>query len=240
MRKFVQTIIRLMLAIMEDRKLIVILERANLDIVKVDQQFKQPTSYQLLNCDDNMHMIRKLKKDPAFCRPDIVHQCLQILTQCPLNRSGFLQIYVRTHNNELIKVDSQLAVPDSFSEFTQMMVQLLHNLRPVRAKNCSKQLLKLIKNPITLHLPVGCPKYGTSSKAKKVIRPSELVPHESDTHKSVAIVIGAMAHESCEPDYVDETFAISKYPLSAALVCAKITNAFEEAWNVATRERIKS
>lgn len=219
---------------MEDRKLIVILERANLDIVKIDGQFKQPTSYQLLNCDDNMQMIRRLKKDPAFCRPDILHQCLQILTQCPLNRAGLLQIYFRTHNNELVKVDSQLAVPDSFNDFTQMMVQLLHNLRPVRAKNCSKQLLKLIKNPVTLHLPVGCPKYGTSSKAKKVIRPSELVPPENGSFKSVAVVIGAMAHESCEPDYVDETFSISKYPLSAALVCAKITNAFEEAWNVAT------
>lgn len=221
---------------MDEKKLIVILERANLDIVKVDSRFSQPSSYQILNCDDNMHMIRKLKRDPAFCRPDIVHQCLQILSQCPLNRAGLLQVYVRTQNKELIKVDPQLAVPESFSEFTKMMVQLLHNLRPVRAKKCSKQLLRLIKNPITLHLPVGCPKYGTSSKSKKIISPNELVPGEESSHKSVAVVIGAMAHESCEPDYVDETVSISKYPLSAALVCAKITGAFEEAWQVASSD----
>lgn len=216
----------------DTRKLIVILERANLDIVKIDGQRGQQSSFQLLNCDEHMYMIRKLKRDPAFCRPDIVYQCLQVLSQCPLNRAGLLQVYVRTQNNQLFKVDAQLAIPESFEEFTKMMIQLLHNLRPVRAKKCSKQLLKLLKNPVTLHLPVGCPKYGTSSKAKRIIRPSELVPSDDKLDKTVAIVIGAMAHESCEPDFVDETFSISKYPLSAALVCAKITSAFEEAWNV--------
>lgn len=216
----------------DDRKLIVILERANLDVVKIEGQIKKPTSFQLLNCDDHMFMIRKLKKDPAFCRPDIVYQCLQVLSQCPLNRAGLLQVYVRTQNNELFKVDPQFAVPPTFDEFSKVMVQLLHNLRPVRAKKCSRQLLKLLKNPVTLHLPVGCPKYGTSSKAKRIIRPSELVPTDSDPQKSVVVVIGAMAHESCEPDYVSETFSISRYPLSAALVCARVTTAFEESWGI--------
>lgn len=112
------------------------------------------------------------------------------------------------------------------------MVHLIHDLRPIRAKKCSKQLAKLLKNPVTLHLPVGCPKFGTSSKAKKIIKPNELVPDESSPHEAVAVVIGAMAHESCDPDYVDNTISISKYPLSAALVCAKITGAFEDAWSI--------
>lgn len=216
----------------DGRKLIVILERANLDVVKIDGHHRQPTTFQLINCDEHMSMIRKLKKDPAFCRPDIVYQCLQILSQCPLNRAGLLQVYVRTQNNELFRVDPQLAVPDSFNEFSKIMVQLLHNLRPVRAKTCSKQLLKLLKNPVTLHLPVGCLKYGTSSKAKKIVNPTELVPPVDSPHKSVVVVIGAMAHESCEPDYIDDIVSISKYPLSAALVCGKLTSAFEEKWGV--------
>ena len=32
--------------------------------------------------------------------------------------------------------------------------------------------------------------------------------------------------------YAEETVAISQYPLSAALTCAKICTAFEEAWGV--------
>lgn len=209
-----------------ERKLIVVLERATLDIVNVNGQ------QQLINCDEHIHLMKKHKKDPAFCRPDIVHQCLQILSQSPLNRAGHLQVYVRTQNNQLFKVDPQLAVPKTFDDFTKLMLQLLHKLRPVRARECSKQLLKLLKNPVTLHLPTGCPKYGTSSKAKKVINSSELVPSETSPYQTVVVVIGAMAHESCEPDYVEQTFSISKYPLSAALVCAKITSAFEDAWNI--------
>lgn len=216
-----------------ERKLIVVLERANLDIVKVEGQFKKAnSSFQILNCDETMATIRKLRKDPAFCRPDIIHQCLQVLSQCPLNRAGLLQVYVRTQNNELFKVDPQFAVPESFDDFTTIMVQLLHHLRPVRSKKGSKQLLKLIKNPVALYLPTGALRYGTSSKAKRVVRPSELVPANETLSKSVVVVIGAMAHESCDPDYVDETISISKSPLSAALVCAKITSAFEDAWGV--------
>jgi len=214
------------------RKLIVVLERANLDIVKIDGQYRKPTSFELINCDEHMQVIRRLKRDPAFCRPDIVYQCLQVLSQCPLNRAGMLQVFVRTQNNELFRVDPQFSVPESFDEFTGVMVQLLHHLRPVRAKECSKQLLKLLKNPVTLHLPPGCPKYGTSSSAKRVIKPIEIVPTADSPYQSVVVVIGAMAHESCEPDYVNETISISKYSLSAALVCAKITSAFEEAWGV--------
>lgn len=211
----------------KEKKLIVILEKANLDIIKTFSN-----EYALANCDDHMQIIRKLKKDPAFCRPDILHQCLQILTTSPLSRAGRLDIYVRTKNKELFHVNSQFCIPDAMDEFSKLMVHLLHNLRPIRAKKGSKHLAKLLKNPVTLHLPVGIPKYGTSSKAKKIIRPSELVPSEDSKYEAVAVVIGAMAHDACDPDYVDSTFSISKYPLSAALVCAKITSAFEQAWSI--------
>ena len=32
--------------------------------------------------------------------------------------------------------------------------------------------------------------------------------------------------------YVEDTVAISQYPLSGALTCAKICTAFEEAWGI--------
>ena len=52
----------------QDQRLIIVLEQANLEIVKIGKNFE------LLNCDDHMAQIRKYKKDPAFCRPDITHQ----------------------------------------------------------------------------------------------------------------------------------------------------------------------
>lgn len=35
-----------------------------------------------------------------------------------------------------------------------------------------------------------------------------------------------------EVDYVEEEVAISEYPLSAALTCAKLCSAFEEGWGI--------
>lgn len=50
--------------------------------------------------------------------------------------------------------------------------------------------MKVIKNPITDHLPAGCRKISTSFSAGKPIKPSELVTQDAP----IAFIIGAMAH----------------------------------------------
>lgn len=62
------------------------------------------------------------------------------------------------------------------------------------------------------------------------VQPRELEPKEPD--EPVALVIGAFAHGNVDVDYTEGSFAISKYPLSAALACSKLCDAFEEAWEV--------
>ena len=52
------------------------------------------------------------------------------------------------------------------------------------------KLLKVIRNPITDHLPVGCRKLGTSFSAPNVVNPRDLVPKD----EPVTIVVGAVAH----------------------------------------------
>lgn len=93
--------------------MIVILENANLDVVKTDDN-----TYSLLNCDDHMNIIRKNKKDPAFCRPDILHQCLLMLMDSPLNRAGLLQVYVHSMQNVLIEINPQTRIQRTFPRFT--------------------------------------------------------------------------------------------------------------------------
>ncbi|XP_078065098.1 ribosomal RNA small subunit methyltransferase NEP1-like, partial [Mustelus asterias] len=105
--------------------------------------------------------------------------------------------------------------------------QLLHKLS-VRAADGPQKLLRVIKNPITDHLPVGCRKIGTTFHTEEVVRIQDLVPKE----ESVLFVIGAFAHGSVDVDYTERNVSISNYPLSAALTCAKICTAFEEVWDV--------
>lgn len=108
-----------------------------------------------------------------------------------------------------------------------LTVQLLHKFS-IRASDGPMKLLKVIKNPITSHLPVGVRKITMSFSSKVVQNCRELVPKD----EPIVMVIGAMAHGKVEVDYAEEVISISNYPLSAALTCAKLCSTFEEVWNV--------
>ncbi|KAG6925364.1 EMG1, N1-specific pseudouridine methyltransferase [Chelydra serpentina] len=203
------------------RRLLVLLEGASLETVKVGK------TYELLNCDKHKSLLLRSGREPGEVRPDITHQSLLMLMDSPLNRAGLLQVYIHTQKNVLIEVNPQTRIPRTFDRFCGLMVQLLHKLS-VRAADGPQKLLKVIKNPVTDHLPVGCMKIGTSFSVPNVTDVRELVP----TAEPVAIVVGAFAHGSLNVNYTEKMISISNYPLSAALTCAKITTAFEEAWGV--------
>ncbi|EHH20443.1 ribosomal RNA small subunit methyltransferase NEP1 isoform X1 [Macaca thibetana thibetana] len=203
------------------RRLIVVLEGASLETVKVGK------TYELLNCDKHKSILLKNGRDPGEVRPDIAHQSLLMLMDSPLNRAGLLQVYIHTQKNVLIEVNPQTRIPRTFDRFCGLMVQLLHKLS-VRAADGPQKLLKVIKNPVSDHFPVGCMKVGTSFSIPVVSDVRELVP-SSDP---IVFVVGAFAHGKVSVEYTEKMVSISNYPLSAALTCAKLTTAFEEVWGV--------
>lgn len=117
-----------------------------------------------------------------------------------------------------------------------ILVQLLHRYK-IKAAEENAVLMKIIKNPITDHLPTGCKKICMSHHAKELVKLHEYVPKMFAEKKpmqndSVVFVVGGYAHGAMNVDYCDEFMSISNFSLSAAAVCSKITNAFEEFWNV--------
>ncbi|XP_019526881.2 ribosomal RNA small subunit methyltransferase NEP1 [Aedes albopictus] len=205
-----------------ERRLVIILEGAQLETVKVGQVFE------LLNCDDHLSILKKNGRDPGSCRPDITHQSLLMLMDSPLNRAGLLQVYIKTEKNVLIEINPQTRIPRTFRRFAGLMVQLLHKFS-IKANDSPKKLMRVIKNPVTDHLPVGCRKYAMSFSASEVKHPRELVPKVDEP---VALVVGAFAHGALNVDYTEGNFSISNYPLSAALACTKLCSAFEETWGI--------
>lgn len=70
-----------------------------------------------------------------------------------------------------------------------ILVQLLHKLS-VRAADGPQKLLRMIKNPVSDHLPPGCPRIATSfSAGEEAVCPRTVVPEGP-----AAVVIGAFAH----------------------------------------------
>uniref|UniRef100_A0A8C4QC01 18S rRNA (pseudouridine(1248)-N1)-methyltransferase n=1 Tax=Eptatretus burgeri TaxID=7764 RepID=A0A8C4QC01_EPTBU len=206
----------------EERRLIVILEGAMLETVK------QGKTFELLNCDRHRGTLAKAGRDPGMARPDITHQCLLMLQDSPLNRAGMLQVFVHTQRNALVAIAPQTRIPRTFERFSGLMVQLLHKLN-VRNADGKQKLLKVIKNPVTSHLPPGCIKVATSFHADgEPVHPRTL----ANDDRPIAVVVGAFAHGSVNVDYTEQTVSLSSYPLSAALTCTKLCSAFEEVWGV--------
>lgn len=209
------------------RRVIVILESASLEIVKIGKS--KDGKYQLLNCDDHQGMLKRASKNIADYRPDITHQCLLTLLDSPLNKAGKLQVYIHTRKNVLIEINPHTRIPRTFARFCGLMVQLLHKLS-IKSIGSNEKLLNVIKNPITDHLPTKCSKIGLSGDAKTV-KIDEYVKN-LPADEPVVFFIGAMAHGDDSFEYAESKISISDYPLSASVACGKVCCAFESLWGI--------
>ncbi|KAJ2454514.1 18S rRNA pseudouridine methyltransferase [Coemansia sp. RSA 2336] len=211
-------------------RLIVILESASLETYKVGKN--KQAKYQLLNCDDHQGILKKMGRDIAESRPDITHQCLLTLLDSPLNKTGRLQVYIRTSKDVLIEISPQVRIPRTFKRFSGLMVQLLHKMS-IRSVNGSDRLLKVIKNPVSQYLPPDALKLTFSYDAPTVHLQTWL-RKKLDQNQNIVVAIGALAHgkDDFADAYVDEKIGISEYPLSASVACGKLTCALEDIWGI--------
>lgn len=226
----------------QNRRLIVILERACLESYRVSGgsggggrngkgKGNGEAKYALLNCDDHQGILAKTGRDIADARPDITHQCLLTLLDSPLNKAGRLQVYIHTAKGVLIEVNPHVRIPRTFKRFSGLMVQLLHRLS-IRGVNGPEKLLKVIKNPISDHLPPNTHKLTLSGDAPTV-KLTKFLPTVPATH-SIAVFVGAMARgeDNFADEHVDQKISISDYPLSASVACGKFCCALEDLWDI--------
>jgi rRNA small subunit pseudouridine methyltransferase Nep1 len=158
-------------------------------------------------------------------------QCLLTLLDSPVNKAGKLQIYIHTAKGVLIEVNPSVRIPRTFKRFAGLMVQLLHRLS-IRSTNSQEKLLKVIKNPITDHLPPNCRKVTLSYEAP-VVRVKDYI-ESLGPKESICIFVGAMAkgQDDFADSFKDDTISISNYSLSASVACSKFCHAAEEVWDI--------
>ncbi|KAK1326555.1 hypothetical protein QJS10_CPA01g01342 [Acorus calamus] len=202
-----------------------VLERASLEVAKVGKK------YQLLNSDDHPNFLRKHGRDPAEYRPDIVHQAMLAVLDSPLNKAGRLKaLYVSTEKGVLIQVNPHVRLPRTFKRFSGIMLQLLQKLS-ISATGSREKLLRVIKKPVTRHLPVNSRKIGLSYSSPKLKNIRDYVDDYSDD-VDLVFVVGAMAHGKIDQEYTDDFIAVSGYQLSAACCIGRICNALELKWKI--------
>ncbi|KAF1808477.1 Nep1-domain-containing protein [Eremomyces bilateralis CBS 781.70] len=220
----------------DSQRLIVVLSNASLETFKASHGSSRypggkDEKYSLLNSDEHIGIMRKMKRDISDARPDITHQCLLTLLDSPVNKAGKLQIYIHTAKGVLIEVNPTVRIPRTFKRFAGLMVQLLHRLS-IRSTTSQEKLLKVIKNPLTDHLPPNCRKVTLSFDAP-MVRPRDyietLAPKES-----LCLFVGAMAKgkDTFADDMKDESISISNFSLSASVACSKFCHAAEDSWDI--------
>ena len=183
----------------------------------------------IINSEDNK-IIKQLGKSKEDFRPDVVHHCLLSLMDSPLNKAGLLQVFIRTRNNILIEVNPKCRIPRTYNRFEGLFSMLLKKYS-IRAKESSEILLRVIKNPISSHLPEGS-FIVTFNEKSRLVNKDLFAYNCTQNFKHTVVVIGAISKGDVEIDYHQDTISISSYPLSAGIVCAKICDSFEKVLGV--------
>ncbi|SBT75854.1 ribosomal RNA small subunit methyltransferase NEP1, putative [Plasmodium ovale] len=210
------------------KKVIIILEGAHLQLIETKKYI-----YELANNTKHKQILKeKDEQNIKNYRPDILHQCLIHLLESPLNKYGMLQIYVKTHDNQLFYISSHLKIPKTYNQFESLMVTFLRKYK-IKANEKNIYLLKIIKNDFNNILPANGKKIGLSVKGRKV-NFSEYVQNFKNEHVPITFFIGAVAYSNpvMNVENLDESISISEFSLSAATCCSSVCAEFENLWNL--------
>ena len=175
---------------------------------------------------------RKAKSSKTTVRTlrtkSLLNQCLLSLFDSPLNKAGRLRVYVHTTNNVLIEIDPKTRMPRTYKRFSGLFAQLLKTYK-IKAKGSSKILMKVIKNPITDHLPMGI-KIVKFDETERLVEFNDFA--EANATESIAFVVGAFSKGELKADYVTDKISVSSFNLTASIAISKLVNSYEKVFGI--------
>ena len=205
-------------------------EIANHRVIKrwAKRRGKKPTEL-LLDSSLFHSAMRGLKDGNRRGRPDIVHRCLLLSLDSPLNREGLLRVYLHTRNDEVIEVDPETRLPRSFHRFVGLMEELFlrgqtegGKLRLRKEKLAD--LLRRIGSPRILVMdPGGSPRLWR-----------DLYGEEEET----CVVVGGFPEGDYLSDFNDlpvERVCVDPEPLPSSSIVARVIFSYEEKKGVQER-----
>lgn len=177
-----------------------------------------------------------------------LHQCLLMLFDSPLNHAGFLEIYIRLADKRLIKLHREVRIPRTFKRFDQLFCNFLDgcDMPLVQTKDGQVRLLQFVNKSIDKQLHPNCKRLRISNLDPSLRQASYFSSTIESSQKLVVFVEFGPVNfnilgDGKETEYEiksiakasdEETFSISRYPLSSSLTCVKLTTAFERALEV--------
>ncbi|OAG30314.1 rRNA small subunit pseudouridine methyltransferase Nep1 [Nematocida sp. ERTm5] len=134
----------------------VVLQNANIEVINTKRgKF-------LLSSDMNE---AKKRINRNQYRPDILHQCLLILLDSPLNKSGQLEILIELTTKKIIKLNKSIRIPRVYNRFNGLFVQLLERHR-IYSEESRIELMKVEKEGIEYFISNDSIKIGLSQEGE--------------------------------------------------------------------------
>lgn len=172
--------------------------------------------------DDSRHhaAMRKLYKAEKRGRPDIIHTCLLLALDSPLE----LSIHVHTFDGKIIRVNRETRLPRNYNRFVGLMEDLFEKKRIISGEKTLLEITDLTLQELLNGL--SCPvvvmeERGTSSLDKAL-------------KKDVTVCIGAFPHGEFEADTLStlksfnpEFVSVSRKPLTGLYVTGRVLCEYE-------------
>ena len=191
---------------------------------------RRPTEL-ILNSSLHFPAMRGLPDGDRRGRPDIVHICLLLALDTPLNRERLLRTYVHTRHNKLITIDPSARLPRAFYRFEGLMEHLfLTGEAPPE-----NPLLRLEDASLAALLERLKPKKTMTFSERGKGKLCREVFGELSKEDDVCAIVGGFPRGdflSNVDELSDELISIDPEPLRAPTVIARVVYAYEEAFGI--------
>ena len=191
---------------------------------------RRPTEI-LLNSSLHYPAMQRLPDGDRRGRPDIVHICLLLALDAPLNREGLLRTYVHTRHNKIITVDPSTRLPRMFNRFTG----LIEHLFLTGEAPPEKPLLHLENASLAELIGRIKPKKVISFSQRGQMRHYKELFNNVSKEDEACVIIGGFPHGdflSNVTELSNELVSIDSEPLRAPTVLMRVIFAYEDAFEI--------
>jgi rRNA small subunit pseudouridine methyltransferase Nep1 len=189
-------------------------------------------SSQLLDNAIHHSAMKNLKNFKKRGRPDIAHICILSALGSPLNKSGYLQLFIHTIHNKIFNIKPKIRINRNFNRFKGLMAKLLidgeiklnHNSSILPFNGSLKDLSRKFSDAEILLF---------SSKGKLEKNYHDLFA--ADISKNYIVVIGGFQKGSFSNEVLNlsnNIISISKNSLDASIVVNRIITFYEIINNI--------
>jgi rRNA small subunit pseudouridine methyltransferase Nep1 len=191
---------------------------------------RKPTEL-ILNSSLHHPAMRGLVEKERRGRPDIVHLCLLLALDSPLNSEGLLKTYVHARGDKVIRVSPSTRIPRAYHRFEGLMESLFIT----KATPPENPLLELVESTLAgLVREINPKKTIAFSVGGEHKRLGELFEGLS-TRDEVCALIGGFPHGdflSPVEELADEVVCIYPKPLTAPAVLSRVIHSYEQRFGV--------